>query len=165
MPEIFSPARIEHLKRLIQFVAGHAETAGFAIHRIKEIELAAEEVLVNIFNYAYPDMAGDVSITCRAENGRLILEFSDTGVPFNILDVPAPDVTADIHNRRVGGLGVFLVKEMSDEAWYRREGDRNILRLIFHKHLQGAEGQERTGEVQKIERRVVQHGRDRIRTG
>jgi anti-sigma regulatory factor (Ser/Thr protein kinase) len=139
---------MEHLERLIQFVAGHAETAGFAIHRIKEIEVASEEVLVNIFNYAYPGMEGDVSITCRAEDGRLILEFSDTGVPFNILNVPDPDVTADIFDRKVGGLGVFFVKEMADEALYRREGDRNVLMLIFSKHRQGAEGRGRTGNVE-----------------
>ncbi|MFO7601475.1 MAG: ATP-binding protein, partial [Candidatus Desulfacyla sp.] len=66
MSEITSPARMEHLERLIRFVAGHAERAGFPIHRIKEIELAAEEILVNIFNYAYPGVEGDVSITCRA---------------------------------------------------------------------------------------------------
>jgi len=148
MPEITSPARMEHLKRLIQFVAGHAETAGFEIHRIREIELAAEEILVNIFNYAYPGMEGDVSIMCRAEDGSLRLEFSDTGVPFNILDVPDPDVTADISHRRVGGLGIFFVKEMADEAWYRREGDRNVLMLIFSKHRQGAEGRGRTGNVE-----------------
>lgn len=148
MAEITSPARMESLERLIQFVAGHAETAGFAIHRIKEIELASEEVLVNIFNYAYPGTEGDVLIACRAEDGRLILEFSDAGVPFNVLDVPDPDVTADIPERKVGGLGVFFVKKMADEALYRREGDRNILMLIFHKHRQGAERRERTGNAE-----------------
>jgi len=148
MSEITSPARMEHLERLIQFVAGHAEGAGFPIHRIKEIELAAEEILVNIFNYAYPGVEGDVSITCRAENAGLMVEFSDTGVPFNILDVPDPDLTADIFDRKVGGLGVFFVKEMADEAWYRREGGRNILVLVFNTRRQGAEERETVGDVE-----------------
>jgi len=140
MPEITSAAKIEHLELLIGFVAGHAETAGFPIQRIKEIELAAEEALVNIFSYAYPDMDGDVRIDCRIEDDiRLVLEISDNGAPFNILDVPDPDVSADISDRHVGGLGVFFVKEMADEARYRREGDRNVLVLIFDKHRQGAE--------------------------
>lgn len=149
MPKITSPARMDHLERLIQFVAGHAETAGFAIHRIKEIELAAEEVLVNIFNYAYPGMEGDVSMMCRTKDGRLILEFSDTGVPFNILNVPDPDVTADISDRNVGGLGVFFVKKMADEAWYRREGDRNVLMLIFDKRHQKGEEGKRADHIKK----------------
>jgi serine/threonine-protein kinase RsbW len=149
MPEITSPARMEHLERLIRFVAGHAETAGFSIHRIKEIELAAEEILVNIFNYAYPGREGDVSIACRSEDGRLILEFSDTGVPFNVLDVPDPNTTADISERNVGGLGIFFVKEMVDEARYRRLGDYNVLMLIFDKHRPGAEGRGPTDHDEK----------------
>lgn len=148
MPEITSSARMEHLERLIAFVAGYAETAGFPIKRIKEIELAAEEVLVNIFSYGYPGTKGDVSIECRVEDDlRLVLEISDNGVPFNILEVPNPDVTADISHRRVGGLGVFFVKEMADTARYRRKGGRNILTLIFHKHRSGVERQEHAGDV------------------
>jgi serine/threonine-protein kinase RsbW len=150
MPEITSAARIEHLERLIDFVADQAETAGFPIQRIKEIELAAEEVLVNIFSYAYPGREGDVWMECRAEDDfRLVLEISDNGAPFNILDLPDPDVSADISDRNVGGLGVFFVKEMADEARYRREGDRNVLMLIFDKQRQGAEGRERAGNVEK----------------
>jgi len=148
MPEITSPARMEHLEELIQFVARHAETAGFAIGRIREIELAAEEILVNIFHYAYPSMEGDVSIACRSEDGSLILEFSDTGVPFNALDVPAPDLAADISDRNVGGLGVFFVKKMADEARYRRERDHNVLMLVFDHHRPGSEGRVRTGNVE-----------------
>ncbi|MBW1779794.1 MAG: ATP-binding protein [Deltaproteobacteria bacterium] len=150
MPEITSAAKIEHLERLVAFVADRAETAGFQIQRIKEIELAAEEVLVNIFSYAYPGTEGDVWIECRAEDDfRLVLQISDNGPPFNILEVPDPDVSADISDRQVGGLGVFFVREMSDEARYRREGDRNVLTLIFDKYRQGAEGRRRVGHVEK----------------
>jgi anti-sigma regulatory factor (Ser/Thr protein kinase) len=139
---------MEHLEELIQFVVRHAETAGFAIGRIREIELAAEEILVNIFHYAYPGMEGDVSIACRSEDGRLILEFSDTGVPFNALDAPAPDLTADISDRNVGGLGVFFVKKMADDARYRRERDHNVLMLVFDNYRPGSEGRGRTGNVE-----------------
>ncbi len=134
MPEIRSAAKIEHLERLIDFVAGHAEMAGFTVNRINEIELAAEEVLVNIFQYAYPGTYGDVEIECRIEDDvRLVLVISDNGTPFNILEVPDPDVTADISDREIGGLGVFFVKEMVDEARYLRQGNSNILTLVFNK--------------------------------
>ena len=116
MPEIRSAAKIEHLERLIEFVAGHAAMAGFTVKRINEIELASEEVLVNIFQYAYPGMDGDVGIECRIEDDvRLVLVISDTGAPFNILEVPDPDVTADIFDREIGGLGVFFVRR-----WWTR---------------------------------------------
>ncbi|MCJ7683700.1 MAG: ATP-binding protein [Desulfobacteraceae bacterium] len=134
MPEIKSAAKIEHLERLIEFVAGHAEMAGFTVNRINEIELAAEEALVNIFQYAYPGIDGDVVLDCRSEDEvGLILEISDNGAPFNILDVPDPDVTADISDREIGGLGVFFIKKMVDEAQYRRKGNSNILTLVFRK--------------------------------
>jgi len=150
MPETTAPARMAHLKRLIQFVSGHAERAHFPVHRIREIELALEEILVNIFSYAYPDATGDVTVTCRVEDGpRLILEIFDTGIPFNILDVPDPNLTAGIHERQIGGLGVYFIKMMADEAWYRREGDRNVLGLIFGRHRKGAVKKERVGGVQE----------------
>jgi len=134
MSEIKSAAKIEHLERLIDFVAGHAEMAGFTVNRINEIELAAEEVLVNIFQYAYPGTDGDVGIECWIEDDvRLVLVISDNGTPFNILEVPDPDVTADISDREIGGLGVFFVKEMVDEARYLRQGNSNILTLVFNK--------------------------------
>lgn len=134
MPEIKSAAKIEHLENLIEFVASHAEMAGFTVNRINEIALAAEEVLVNIFQYAYPGTDGDVGIECRIEDDvRLVLVISDNGTPFNILEVPDPDVTADISDREIGGLGVFFVKEMVDEARYRRKGNTNILTLVFNK--------------------------------
>jgi len=134
MPEIKSEAKIEHLERLIDFVAGHAEMAGFTVNRINEIELAAEEVLVNIFQYAYSGTDGEVGIECRIEDDvRLVLVISDNGTPFNILEIPDPDVTADISDREIGGLGVFFVKEMVDEARYLRKGNSNILTLVFNK--------------------------------
>ncbi len=135
MSQIISAARMENLERLVQFVSGHAESAGFPIQRIKEIELAAEEALVNIFNYAYPRMEGNVTIHCRVDDAtRLVLEISDQGVPFNVLQVPDPDLSADISDRQVGGLGVFFVKEMADEASHRWVKDGNVLTLIFGKH-------------------------------
>jgi len=149
-PEITSEARMERLEQLVQFVARHAEAAGFPIRRIKEIELATEEVLVNIVSYAYPDNEGPVSIQCWADNAaRLVLEISDNGVPFNLLDVPDPDVTARFSDRQVGGLGIFFVKQMADEARYRREGDRNILMLSFDRHRQDSKGRGYAGTVQK----------------
>ena len=134
MPEIKSTAKIDHLKRLIEFVAGHAEMAGFTVNRINEIELATEEALVNIFKYAYPGPDGDVVLDCRSEDEvGLILEISDNGVPFNILEVPDPDVTADISDRKIGGLGVFFIKKMVDETRYQRKENSNILTLVFRK--------------------------------
>lgn len=132
MPKIKVPARIEYLERLIQFVSHWAREQGFTQKRITETELATEEALINIFNYAYPEDTGEVEVRCgQDDNNRLIIEIVDTGISFSVLSVPEPGLTADISKRKTGGLGVFLIRKMVDEVQYRREKDKNILTLII----------------------------------
>ena len=127
------PARIENLGRFMNSVSECARAQGFDRRKISEIELATEEALVNICNYSYPEEPGDVEINCKMERGRFILEIIDSGIPFDITSLVDPDITSDIAKRKIGGLGVFLTKQMMDEVRYRRENDRNILELIVRK--------------------------------
>ncbi|MBW1909826.1 MAG: ATP-binding protein [Deltaproteobacteria bacterium] len=130
MSKIKEPAILEHLERLLEFVSGCAKEKGFTSKRIKEIELATEEALVNIFNYAYAEGPGDVEIKCGLDgDDRLVIEILDTGTPFNPLSLSEPDLTADVADREIGGLGVFFIREMVDEVQYRRDAGRNILTL------------------------------------
>src|SRR4030042_4809773 len=100
------PARIENLGRFKESVAECARAQGFDQKRIYGIELAVEEILVNIFNYAYPETPGDVEINCKLENGRLIIEIIDSGIPFDMTSLTDPDLTADVEERKIGGLWV-----------------------------------------------------------
>jgi len=127
------PARLENLGRFKESVVDCAKAEGFDQKRIQEIELALEESLVNIFNYAYPDEVGDVEVNCKLEAGRLIIEIIDSGIPFDMTSLPDPNLTADMEERKIGGLGIFLIKKMVDEVKYRREKDQNILNLIIKK--------------------------------
>ncbi len=130
------PATLDSLYESMSFVSSHAREHGFSSERISEIELALEEVLVNIFNYAYKDsgLEGNVEITCRlADAQSFVIEITDSGVPFNIFTVREPDVTAEIDKRPIGGLGVFFVKRLMDEVHYRREAEKNILILTVRK--------------------------------
>ena len=128
------PAHIEYLQTFIDFVATCSRARGFEKKRIHEIELATEEALVNIFNYAYKETKGDVEIICKPDDDkRFIIEIVDTGIPFNVLSVTAPDISADISERQLGGLGVFLIKEFMDAVLYRYEDNKNILTLIMVK--------------------------------
>ena len=120
------------LERLIEFVSAFLKYSGLTQKRIREIELATEEALVNIFNYAYPEGPGDVEVSCRQDNDtRLVLEFSDRGVPFDSLSLPYPDLTPDIADREIGGLGILLIQKMVDEVRYRRDGESNVLTFII----------------------------------
>jgi serine/threonine-protein kinase RsbW len=127
------PARLENLGRLIGALSGCAEAQGFGKEKISKIELAAEEALVNIFRYAYPESPGDVEMVCRSEEERFAVEIIDSGIPFDAAAMPVPEVTEGDREREPGGLGIFLMKKMMDEVQYRREKDRNILTLTIQK--------------------------------
>ena len=135
MAKIQLPAHIDNLRTLIQFVSTFAKEKGFAQKRIQEIELALEEALVNIAKYAYPDKNnGEVEVRCKMENdNRLVIEILDVGVPFDIRYFSEIDLNVNMVDRKIGGLGIFLIREMVDEVQYRRDKGNNILTLIVHK--------------------------------
>lgn len=129
-------AKIENLPQWMQFIATCAREQGMPSKRIREIELALEEVLVNVCRYAYPEDIGDVEVTCTVDaHQRFIIDIVDGGIPFDPLSLEAPDLTADLDSRQVGGLGVFLVRRLMDEVSYRREDDQNILQVTVDPKL------------------------------
>jgi len=86
--------------------------------------------LVNVINYAYPDKYGNIEITYEVkEDKRFVVEIVDWGIPFDPLSLPKPDVEAPMEKRKVGGLGVYLIRTIMDEVNYRRDQNRNILTL------------------------------------
>ena len=132
---IILPGILESLYDFMAFVTSHAREQGFTAKRISEIELAMEEVLVNIIKYAYNDcdLKGSIEITCKlADAQSLFIEIADYGIPFDIFSTPEPDLCADIDERQIGGLGIFFVKQLMDDVRYRREDDRNKLTLVIH---------------------------------
>ena len=130
MTTITLPAHLDSLTRGLALVVACATAEGFPPKRVTEIELAVEEALANICLYAYPDSSGEVVIRCaRDETQHFLIELIDTGVPFDILARPAPDLTVDAAQRQIGGLGIPLIRALMDNVTYHREGARNILRL------------------------------------
>jgi serine/threonine-protein kinase RsbW len=130
MATITLPARVESLMSCIAFVDDCVSAAGFPPKRVAEIELAVEEALTNICKYAYLDHTGEVEVRCTWPGDQhFLIEFIDTGQPFNPLILPSPDLAADLDQRQEGGLGVLLIRAMMDQVSYRREDNRNILQL------------------------------------
>lgn len=130
------PARLEYLQKSLDLVSSCARDQGFNKKKVLEIELAAEEALVNIFTYAYKGKEGNVEIACKLDNldnEKFIIEIADSGEPCNVLSIADPDIRADISERQPGGLGVFLMKNLMDDVQYAYEGNKNILRLIILK--------------------------------
>lgn len=124
------PASMGSLQTSLAFVRFCLASQGIGEARLREVELAMEEILVNIFRYAYAGRNGEVEIACRLEGGgRTLVEVADRGIPFDPLSHQDPDLRAGIEERKIGGLGVFFVKQLVPDVRYRREGERNILTL------------------------------------
>jgi serine/threonine-protein kinase RsbW len=122
---------IDAVARCVEFAAAQARDAGISLARVHEVELVVEEVVANICRYSYGDQLGDVELCCQRLDGpKLALEFIDYGRPFDILALPPPDLSVDLDQRNVGGVGVPMLRALVDEATYRREDSRNILRVV-----------------------------------
>ncbi|HCY88193.1 MAG TPA: ATP-binding protein [Desulfobacteraceae bacterium] len=133
MKEKTLPANLENLASFQAFISQCAQTFGIAEPIIQKMQLAAEEALVNIFNYAYPEETkGDVTVTCSlASEGEFKIQMEDRGRPFDMLAKDDPDTTLSIDDRAVGGLGIFFIKQMMDRVDYRRDDGKNILTLVL----------------------------------
>ena len=125
------PATLENLGRWTEAISECARGHGFDEKKIDRIQLALEEALVNICKYSYPEEPGNAEVSCKQDNSRFIIEIVDSGIPFDMTSLPAPDLASSIEERKIGGLGIFLIKKMVDEVKYRRERNFNILKLII----------------------------------
>ena len=127
---IVLPAHLEHLPAFIEAVKNAARSGGVDQKRFFDIELALEEILVNIMNHAYEGTNGDIQVVCRSDNQQsFIIEITDTGKAFDMTSVPPPDLSGAISERKIGGLGIHFVKKLTDKLQYRREGNKNILEI------------------------------------
>lgn len=97
--------------------------------RIEEIRIAAEEIFINIASYAYPDSEGDVSIEETVQDRRIDLIFSDNGIPYNPLEKVDPDINLELDERDIGGLGIYMVKEIVDQVDYQYKDGENCLHI------------------------------------
>jgi serine/threonine-protein kinase RsbW len=124
-------AKAESLGPATEFVRKGAREANLPDSRIGELDLLIEEILMNIARYSYPAGApGVLTVTYSIhESGELTVEVADQGVAFNPLDAGPPDLTLDLEQRPVGGLGILLVKAFTKSLNYRREQGWN--RLTF----------------------------------
>jgi anti-sigma regulatory factor (Ser/Thr protein kinase) len=120
---------LENLEPFQDFIAACARNRCLPEDRILKLQLASEEALMNIFSYAYPDDdPGEVTVRCFRQNaGDLLISFEDTGKAFDVLSVEDPDVGLSLEERTVGGLGIYFIRKMTDDVWYARKENKNIL--------------------------------------
>jgi sigma-B regulation protein RsbU (phosphoserine phosphatase) len=121
-------ADVNNLDTVLKYISNPLRENGHPEPLIKQIEIAAEEVFVNIAKYAYPPVHGNAKISLSIENDIIII-FSDAGKPFDPLESEDPDITLSVEDRIIGGLGIFMTKQIMGKVSYRYEEGRNILTL------------------------------------
>jgi serine/threonine-protein kinase RsbW len=130
MDTLCLPATMENVETFRSFVLHQMERLETKRQKVLLVELGLEEFLTNVVKYAYPQDGGNVEVGCYVDgNGMFCVFIRDWGVPFNPLLHEDPDFTEDLCHRRVGGLGIFLVRKMFDEVRYEREEDGNLVTL------------------------------------
>lgn len=134
---------------LFQPIAGRAgEIMDFLIHTeevlthpslVYAVRLSCEEIIVNIISYAYPTgTEGYIWLNVTVENEELCIEIHDGGIPFNPVKKYDPDISQELEKREIGGLGIYLVRQMMDDVEYKYEEGKN--KLMLKKRLEAGGG-------------------------
>ena len=127
------PNDVEAVPRLATFVEGVAEELAFDSATTMNLNLAVEEAVVNVMNYAYPkDVKGNINIQACANDIRLKFTITDSGVPFDPTAVRDADVSLSAEQRPIGGLGIYMLRRLMDSINYEYVDGHNVLTLRKH---------------------------------
>lgn len=124
------PADLREIERLNRIIRHFGELHEIPSRVLYAVNLALDEVVTNVIRHGYEDPKDkEVVVEVTACEGTVATVVSDSGQPFNPLDVPPPDIEAPLAERELGGLGIHLVRNLMDRAEYRRENEKNVLTL------------------------------------
>ena len=131
MKELTVKAVLENLESVQEFVRKELESLDCSPKVIMQIEIAVEEIYVNIAHYAYNSEIGDAVVRCEIEGEppQITIQFLDEGVPFDPLEKEDADITLSTEKREIGGLGILMVKKSMDEVEYFYKDKKNILTI------------------------------------
>lgn len=129
MTELTLPAKTENLDEVLDFVNQQLEAQGCSMRAQLELDIAIEELFVNIANYAYIPEEGSVTIQVEFKGDMVSVIFIDGGTPYNPWEREDPDITLSAEERKIGGLGVYMVKKSMNHVDYIHQDGKNILTI------------------------------------
>ena len=131
MKELTLEAVKENITAVTMFVDEQLEALECSMKAQMQLDVAVDELFTNIASYAYPSGTGNATIRLDFDpaDRMFSITFIDSGIPYNPLEKPAPDVTLSAEERSIGGLGIFLVKKTMDDMTYRYENNQNIVTI------------------------------------
>jgi anti-sigma regulatory factor (Ser/Thr protein kinase) len=121
----------ENLEEVLAFLGERLDAADCTPKARMQLELAVEEIFINIASYAYNPETGKATVRIEVSGDPLhvTITFIDRGIPYDPLAKADPDLSASAQERTVGGLGIFLTKKLMDDVVYEYRGGRNVLTL------------------------------------
>jgi anti-sigma regulatory factor (Ser/Thr protein kinase) len=133
MKEIVLDAKVDNLPQLLSIIDEELENAECSMKGQMQIDVAVEEIFVNVASYAYEDGNGSCTIQVDTDpaNSYVTITFIDEGIPYNPLAKEDPDVTLSADEREIGGLGIFIVKKSMDKTAYERKDNKNIFSMGY----------------------------------
>ena len=134
MKKMTVKAGLDNLSRVLACVDEELETAGCSMKTQMQVDIAVEEMFVNIANYAYAPGEGDADVCVETEETdggkRVRITLADQGKPYDPLMQEAPDVSLPAEKRKIGGLGIFMARKNMDDMTYEYRDGRNILTMF-----------------------------------
>jgi len=128
-------AKFEFLDEIREFVGAIARQGGFSDKDVYNIQLATDEAASNMIEHSYENIPdGVIDLSCGMEGEQIRIVLIDYGEPFDPSAIPLPDLKADLSDRKIGGLGIFLMRKLMDEVHYEPKPDKsNVLTMIKRK--------------------------------
>ena len=122
---------IQSLPLVNEWIEQCCEEAGLGLDWVMKFQLVIEEMVSNVIFYAYDSQQQEAAIELRFtwEAGMVSILLRDWGKPFDPTAKEDPDITLSVDDRPIGGLGIFMVKQLMDEVRYERVGSSNLLTL------------------------------------
>lgn len=131
MNELIVDAKTENLNTVLDFVNRQLDQYESSMKIRMQLDVAVEELFVNIAHYAYDNEMGKATIQVEVNKEPLsvVITFIDQGKPYDPLAKPDPDITLPAEERPIGGLGIFMVKKSMDNVKYEYKDGSNILTI------------------------------------
>ncbi len=123
-------AKTDNLPQVIGFIDERLEEAGCDMRIQLQMDIAVEEIFVNIASYAYEGKEGPSEIIFELNDKVAEITFMDSGIPYDPLAKEDPDITLSAEQRQIGGLGIFMVKKSMDDMKYEYIDGKNKLTLF-----------------------------------
>lgn len=120
---------ISRLSKVQRFIEDILTKEGVLAKDIRICAIAFDEIFSNVCHYS---KAKEVTVECGVEKDKITVAIKDDGMAFNPLEMPAPDMAKPLESRKIGGLGIYIVKKLMDEVTYKRADEKNRLTMVFY---------------------------------